>query len=314
MMELDYRECIVGKDGIQKPSDLYEWEFRIKKSDEHVPGANEPRHDRHRKTRFDEIETFLSSDNPRPFCIFHAASLPHSPELNEIPNGLKGYNANNWYMDYEFGRYMELLKKYDLEKNTIVIYVNDNEAQQPRTKNLLYDTSLNVPMIVRWPGHTKPGTTSHAMVGFIDVLPSLLDVAGGNQPDELDGKSMVNVWEGDTDHHHGEIYASYTGVIVGSKRQETPFPVRAVRTDRYKYIRYINHQMAHPKLKGKEFPAEELFDLNNDSGEQKNLAADPKFQKVVNELSEKVDVWMEQVGDKGIESELATLKKYPPKK
>ena len=79
MKELGYRACIVGKDGIQKPSDLYEWEFRIKKSDEHVPGADEPKHDRHRKTRFDKVEKFIGDDDPRPFCIFHAASLPHSP-------------------------------------------------------------------------------------------------------------------------------------------------------------------------------------------------------------------------------------------
>lgn len=314
MKELNYRACIVGKDGIQKPSDLYEWEFRINKSDEHVPGANEPLHDRHRKTRFDEVETFLGSDSPRPFCIFHAASLPHSPKLNEIPNGLKGYDANNWYMDYEFGKYMELLKKYRLEENTIVIYVNDNEAQQPRTKNTLYDTGINVPMIVRWPGYTKPGTTSNAMVSFIDILPSLLEVAGGSQPNELDGKSMVKVWEGNTDQHHDELYFSYTGVIVSSKRQEIPFPIRAVRTHDYKYIRYLNHQVAHPKFNGQMFPDEELFDLRDDPNEQKNLADDPKFQTIKNELSEKVDVWMKRISDKGIESELATLEKYPPKK
>lgn len=314
MKELDYRACIVGKDGIQKPSDLYEWEFRIKKSKEHVPGANEPKHDRHRKSRFDEIEKFIGAESSRPFCLFHAASLPHGPNLNKLPNGLKGYDASNWYMDYEFGRYMELLKKYGLEEDTIVIYVNDNEAQQPRTKNTLYDTGVNVPMIVRWPGHVNPGTTSDAVVSFIDILPTLLEVAGGERPPELDGKSMLNVWEGKTDHHHDELYFSYTGVIVSFKRQETPFPIRAVRTDRYKYIRYLNHQVAHPKFKGKMFPAEELFDLENDPTEQKNLADVSEFQAIKNELSKKVDVWMKKIGDKGIESELAALEKYPPKK
>jgi len=314
MKEIGYRACIVGKDGIQKPSDLYKWEFRIEKSDEHVPGANEPKHDRHRKTRFNEVEKFLRAKSSRPFCIFHAASLPHSPTLNMISNGLQGYDASNWYMDYELGKYLELLKKYDLEENTIVIYTNDNEAQKPRTKYTLYDSGLNVPLIVRWPGHIKPGTTSNAMVGFIDILPTLMEICGVEIPLSIDGKSMLDIWEGKTDHHHDELYFSYTGVAVGgSKRQETPYPIRAVRTHNYKYIRYLNSKIPHPKL-GKIFPSEELFDLRNDPQEQKNLANLPEFETIKNELSKKIDIWMKKIGDKGIESELAVLKKYPPKK
>ena len=273
MKEIGYRACIVGKDGIQKPSDLYEWEFRIKKSEEHVPGADEPKHDRHRKTRFDEVEKFVALNSSRPFFIFHAASLPHSPALNEIPNGLTGYDAANWYMDYELGKYLELLKNYNLDDNTIVIYVNDNEAQNPRTKNTLYDTGLNVPMIVRWPGHIKPNKTSEAMVGFIDIMPTLMDIAGYEKPAVMDGKSMLDVWEGKTEKHHDELFASYTGVIVSSNRQEKPFPIRSIRTSEYKYIRYLNHKITHPKFTGQMFPPEELFDLKNDPGELKNLAS-----------------------------------------
>lgn len=312
MKELGYRACLVGKDGIQKQSDLYDWEFYIAKSDEHVPGADEPKHERHRKSRFDEIEKFLSSDKKRPFTLVHAASLPHSPNLNKLPNGLEGYDASNYYMDYEFGRYLEILKKYNLDNNTIVIYVNDNESQQRRTKNLLYDSSLNVPMIVRWPGHIKPGSISNAVVSFIDVLPTLLTITGGQIPSTIDGKNMLDVWEGRTDHHQDEIYASYSGVIVGSERQETPFPIRAVRTHDYKYIRYPNYKVAHPKLKGEMFPFEELFDLKTDPKERKNLATVPEFLAIKKELSDKVDAWMKRNGDIGIESELATLKKYPP--
>ena len=50
MKELGYRACLAGKDGIQRDSDLYKWEFKIEKTKEHVPGANEPQHDRHRKS------------------------------------------------------------------------------------------------------------------------------------------------------------------------------------------------------------------------------------------------------------------------
>jgi len=313
MKELGYRACIVGKDGIQKPSDLYEWEFRIKKSDEHVPGADEPKHDRHRKTRFDKVEKFIGDDDPRPFCIFHAASLPHSPLLNQMPNGLKGYDANNYYMDLELGNYLDLLQKYGAEKNTIVIYVNDNEAQLDRTKNTLYDTGINIPMVVRWPGHVKAGSTANIMVSTLDILPTLLEIAGGDIPDNLDGKSMLEVWQGKTEPLHDKLFFSYTGVIVSSNRQETPFPIRAVRTDRYKYMRYINSGIGHPKLNGKIFPYEELFDLKSDPEEKHNLAGSAESAQIKEVLSRDVDAWMSSMNDNGIESEKEALLRYPAK-
>jgi uncharacterized sulfatase len=313
MKEIGYRACIVGKDGIQKPSDLYDWEFRIKTSNEHVPGANEPKHDRHRKTRFSEVEEFLKSDDSRPFCIFQAASLPHSPLLNKLPNGLEGYDANNYYMDFELGKYLDLLKTYNIEDNTIVIYVNDNEAQLERTKNTLYDTGIHVPMVIRWPDRIKPGTTTNTMVSTLDLLPTLLEITGGEIPEILDGKSMSGVWDGKTDQLHDKLFFSYSGVIVSKKRQETPFPIRAVRTDRYKYIRYINYQAGHPKKNKKIFPAEELFDLQKDHEEQKNLAESPEYAKVKDQLSHEVDLWMKAMNDKGVESEEEALRRYPVK-
>ena len=312
MKEIGYRACIVGKDGIQKPSDLYEWEFRIKKSEEHVPGANEPHQDRHRKTRFDEVAKFLSSKDDRPFCLFHAASLPHGPDLNEIPNGLKGYDANNFLMDAELGQYLDLLESHGLDKNTVVIYLNDNEAQNDRTKNTLYDTGIHIPMVVRWLGRIKPVTDIDPMVSTVDMLPTLIEIAGGEVPQAVDGVSMLGVWDGKVKELHKELFFSYTGVIVNdSGRNEIPFPIRAVRTSDFKYIRYLRNEVGHPKQKGAMFPAEEFFDLRNDPGEQNNLADSPEHQEQKAVLSQKVDAWMAEMNDKGVESELAALKKYP---
>lgn len=221
MKDLGYRACIVGKDGIQKPSDLYEWEFRIDKSDETVPAAPPPKYEwkgssRHKKTRFNEVENFISSDDPRPFCIFHAASLPHDPELQKLPNGLEGCDASNWYMDYELGKYLKLLKKYDMDKNTLVIYNNDNEAQKPRTKNTLYDTGLNVPLVMRWPVVIKPGTVHHELVTTLDILPTLFTAAGTLTPENLEGKSLLDLLNGEKSKLHDELYFSYTAVNVGN--------------------------------------------------------------------------------------------------
>ncbi len=151
MKALGYRACLINKDGIRKPSDMYRWEFVIKESDKLAPGATLPKSLRQRQTRFDELEAMLVSEDPRPFCILHASRQPHTPWLGKLPNGLQGYDASNWYMDYEFGQDLKLLDKHGLSDSTIVIYVNDNEANQPRTKYTLYDTGINVPCIVKWP-------------------------------------------------------------------------------------------------------------------------------------------------------------------
>ena len=158
MNELGYRACLVNKDGIRKPSDIYGWEKWILESDKLAPGATDPKSRRMRQSRFDEIEAFLSSDDPRPFCLMHASRQPHTPWLGRLPNGLEGYDASNWYLDHEFGRDLQLLEKHGLDESTIVIYVNDNETHVPRSKYTLYDSGLNVPCIVRWPGVTRPGS------------------------------------------------------------------------------------------------------------------------------------------------------------
>ena len=318
MKDTGYRACIVGKDGIQKPSDLYHWEFRIEKSKQPVPGATEEKHSRHRRTNFDKVRRFLTSNDERPFCVFHAASLPHGPELNRIPNGLSGYDAANHYMDHELGVYLKLLKDNQLDRDTLVIYLKDNEAQLKRTKYTLYDTGVRIPMVIRWPDVIEPGAKIDTMVSTVDLLPTLLDIIGAVIPEDshpMDGISMRDVWTGQTDRLRNELFFSYTGVIVGnSGRMETPYPVRAIRTDRFKYIRYLNHRIGHPKYKEQVFPEEELFDLSIDPDEQKNLAESGAHVNAKNHLSKRLDEWMSEMNDKGIESELQSLRRYPRRK
>lgn len=313
MKEAGYRACIVGKDHIAKPSDLYRWEFRIEKSAERMPGADEPQHDRHRKTDFYQVEKFITANDQRPFCLVHGASLPHAPNLTELPNGLKGYDASNWYLDYELGRYLELFDRLGLLDSMVILYVNDNESQQPRSKFTLFETGLHVPMIVRWPGKVKAGVVCDAMVGFIDILPTLLEIVHKDLPADVDGKSLLDLWQGRSDHHHQELFASYTGVLVSTLRQEIPYPIRSLRDRRYKYIRTLNHQVGHPKQNDAFFPYEQLFDLSADPGETVNLASEPRLQAIKHRMSAKVDAWMARMGDQGVESERQTLKKYPAK-
>jgi len=311
MKELGYRAALINKDGIRRPSDIYAWETWIRESNTPLPGATQPRSRRHRATRFDAVEKIMTADDGRPFCIVHAARQPHTPYLGRIPNGLEGYDASNWQLDADLGRYLQLLEQHGLVENTIVIYTNDNEANIPRSKYTLYDTGIRVPFIVRWPGHTTAGESSDAMVSFLDVLPTLVEIAGGESDPVWDGRSMRGVWEGTAETHHEELYFSFTGISLGSDRKTTPFPIRALRTDRYKYVRNLNYTLGHPSQDGVAVPYEELYDLEADPAERSNLADASELGDLKRSLSAKVDAWMKATDDEGIESELEALRRYP---
>jgi arylsulfatase A-like enzyme len=111
-----------------------------------------------------------------------------------------------------------------------------------------------------------------------------------------------------------ELFFSYTGVIVGnSGRMEMPYPVRAIRTDRFKYIRYLNHKTGQPKRNALVLPEEEFFDLSKDPNEQNNLAETDAHVNARHNLSKRLNEWMIEMNDKGIESELDSLRRYPRK-
>lgn len=121
---------------------------------------------------------------------------------------------------------------------------------------------------------------------------------------------MARLWRAATDRHHDELYFSYTGVTLGSAPEAIPFPIRAYRTRRYKHIRNINYRVGHPKRGGIRLPYEELHDLETDPGESDNLAGKPKLATIQEQLSAKVDVWMEKTNDQGIRSERESLRRY----
>ena len=209
--------------------------------------------------------------------------------------------------------------------NTLELYTSDHGAQWPFGKWNLYDAGIRVPLIVKFPGHTKPGTRSDAMVSWIDLLPTLIDVAGGEVPDGLDGRSFARVLDERATAHRDRIFTTHTG--DGGKNI---YPIRSVRTDRFKYIRNLFPESIHTThidgAKGKDGlivykswikkglkdpasmarvrayhqrPAEELYDLRADPFELHNLAADPKHSATLESLRKELDDWMKSQHDSG---------------
>jgi uncharacterized sulfatase len=164
------------------------------------------------------------------------------------------------------------------------------------------------------------------MVGFIDIVPLAIEVAGGKPPADLDGKSFLAVLEGKAPEHHDCIFGTYSHAAVSNSGGE--FPIRSARTRTHKYIRnfasgrtFTNNITAsaedirfwpswEDKARTDAFaaarvnlyqhrPPEELYDLRSDPYELKNLAADPAQKEVLAAMRKRLDDWMKQQGDTG---------------
>ena len=300
-----------------------------------------------------EIGKFLADVGERPFCLVFATNDPHLPwakntsydpeqltvppyllDLPETRAAMADYYTDVTNMDSEVGQALRALEEAGRDQDTAVIYTSDQGAQFPFGKWTCYDVGLRVPFIVRWPGRIEGGATSDAMIHFVDVLPTLIELAGGSPPDDLDGKSFADVLRGKADRHRDVVFGVQTtrGIIDGSEA----YAIRSVRTDRYHYIRNLNHDSAfHNVLIGKDRaywpawveraktdphaaavvrryqhrPAEELYDVRNDPYELNNLADDPALQRVKADLAGQLSRWMEQQGDRGVATELQAFER-----
>ena len=317
--ELGYRPVLMGKKHI-KPRDAY--------SAFELPGGIKP-DEKGRRGLWRDLDTgavdrfladYVQRDDRKPLCLIVADTSPHvywppnegydpfalnlPPYLVDTPTTRREraeYYTDVTKMDRNLGRVLDSVERHGLADNTLFIYTSDNGAQWPHAKWNLYDAGVRTPFIVRWPGKVEPDATSGAMVSFVDVLPTLIEAAGGEPPSRLDGRSFLPVLLGERDEHREVIFATHTGDPNFNES-----PMRAVRTGRYKYIlnlrpdrEYITHITDADPLDGRDYweswlrkaehderaakivrdyqhrPAEELYDLRTDPYEMVNLAGDP---------------------------------------
>jgi N-sulfoglucosamine sulfohydrolase len=317
MRNLGYKTGLVGKEGVHKiptrPTNLFTWDVRIPHTKTTIKGAehSEKSAKKHRMMDYEKIDKFIS-DTKEPFCLFVASSLPHGPEMTTIENGLTGYEANNWSTDLQVGRYMKMLEKAGKTGNTVIIFVSDNGSNTPRSKYTLFEPGIHIPMIITWPGHVKPNTETDALVDFTDVMPTLIDLAGGESHSNMDGKSLQSLMKGEDVIIHDDLYSSFT--CLGVNDVNDPYPIRAVVTEQYKLIRYLNPGIVPPKgtVKTKS-PEYLLFDLKNDPKELKNLAMNKKYQSIMKDMMKRLNKWTVVVGDKGLDTELEAIEMFPGK-
>ena len=195
---------------------------------------------------------------------------PYHPDAPEVRRDLANYYDLVTAVDKKMGEVLDTLEKWGIASNTVIILTGDHGRGLPRSKRWVYDSGIHVPLIVRWPGHIKPGEVRDDMVTFIDFAPTTMSLAGVPEAGPTD-RPLVFVpggaAEGQTAH---EIYSPMQGIVfLGSnsqKRQyifaardrmdETYDRIRAVRDKQFKYIRNFAPELPYAQriAYGEEMP------------------------------------------------------------
>jgi len=178
-------------------------------------------------------------------------------------------------VDESVGRLLEYLDKEGLADNTLVVYSADQGFYLGEhgwfDKRWIFEESLRTPLVVRWPGQVKPGSTNRDLVSNLDFAETLLEAAGLPVPAEMQGRSLVPILKGQkpADWRTSFYYHYY----------EFPGPHAVARhygvvTDRYKLVRFYDPQPAYW----------ELFDLGKDPLELKSVYGQPDYAEVQKDL------------------------------
>ncbi|QDV22559.1 sulfatase family protein [Aureliella helgolandensis] len=235
-------------------------------------------------------------------------------------------------IDRRVGQTRRLIAKHLDAKNTLVVYTSDHGMPWPFAKWALYETGIRTPLIAVWPGKIQPSSSTDAMVSWIDLILTLIDLAGGTSPSGIEGRSFAKVLMGETNKHRDVIFATHKG-----DNEKNVYPIRSVRVGKWKYIRNLHPEFAYtthtdvwametprdPKHwahaghhwqsyidaaktapKAAAFlhdyhsnPAEELYDLESDPFEKNNLATPSHQARTLTKLRELVVQQMQEVDD-----------------
>ncbi len=229
-------------------------------------------------------------------------------------------------MDRQLGGLLESLRRHGLDGNTLLFASADQGIQWPFAKWNLYDAGIRVPLVARWPGRVRAGSTTDALVSLIDLLPTMVEAAGGTPPEGIDGESFLPVLLGQKDVHRDAVFAHHT-----ADGKMNDYPARCIRTATHKLIlnlkpesTYTSHITNHIATSGRDYwdswvkraetdpaaaeivrayqhrPPDELYDLKLDLYETHNLLKVGQGREHARMLRRRLEQWMEDQSDEGL--------------
>ena len=231
------------------------------------------------------------------------ANLPDTPETRR---DMAAFKASARSLDQGIGAVLNGLYELGLSDRTLIVCTTDHGLAFPGAKATLYDRGTGVMLIMRGPGGFAGGKVYDAMVSQLDIYPTLCELAGAEKPSFLQGTSLLPLVHDDVEAIHDEVFTEVTFHAAYE-------PTRAIRTERWKYIRRFDENR-HPVLANcddsasKEIlvgagwadqgvAAEQLYDLVLDPNELRNLAGEPGHAEVLAGLRRRLTAWMEETDD-----------------
>ncbi|MBT4263972.1 MAG: sulfatase [Deltaproteobacteria bacterium] len=302
-------------------------------------------------------------EGEKPFCYIYCSHNPHLPwtsgkeisydpasftvppyllDTPETRTALSMYYREISALDNQVKKLLDTLKTTNKDQNTLVLFTSEQGSAFPRAKWTCYDMGLRTALIARWPGQIQAGTLTDAMVRYVDVVPTLVELAGA------DPKAIDTGRDGAADGNRGFDGFSFADVLKGTKKEHAQWTYgiqtdpgvhqRSVRSKEYKYILNMQpgskftckawgkpgieetleswHTLAKQDNPAKSTmdeivtpPKEMLFAIDKDPYEQNNLADNPEYEEVLSQMREQLAVWMKQQGDDGLSG-----KKKPKRK
>lgn len=289
------------------------------------------------------LEWLRERKSDQPLCLFVGTNWPHVPwpedpegiepgDVKIPPNHVRNAVTKKWRarytaavrtMDKELGQVFDLARE-KFGDDLFFLHTSDHGAQWPFGKWNLYEDGVRTPLLASWPGKIPSGVRTGAMVSWIDILPTLVEAAGGEAPQDIDGRSFLPVLTGEKEEHRDIVLTTHSG-----DGNYNVYPIRAAHgPDGLKYIRnlrpdlsfrshvtsaknsgdsgywdsWVDKAVKNPEARRKvrnymRRPAEELYQTDEDPWERNNLIGDPDFSERAGELRQDVDEWMEETGD-----------------
>lgn len=291
---------------------------------------------------------FFAADNSQPFFLLIGYSDPHRakggfaneyeypgiqkitynpkkvriadflPNLPEVRQDLAEYYQAISRLDQGVGLVIKALKQSGKKDETLIIFVSDNGMPFVGAKTNLYDPGIHLPLIIRSPLQKKRSVVNHGMVSWIDITPTILDWAGIKPPYKLPGRSILPILEQSNPPGWDSVFASHSFHWISEY-----YPMRAIRTQQYKYIWNLAHQLPYPlagdirdsltwqgvvsrknPMIGRRSleaylyrPEHELYHLKKDPYEVHNVAKNPAYTSVLAKVQTQVRKLMQDTSD-----------------
>jgi arylsulfatase A-like enzyme len=246
----------------------------------------------HLTIRKDLNETDLKGDPPE--------GLDKKEELRwKYQRYIKDYLRCVASIDDSVGRFLDFLDQEDLAENTIIIYTSDQGFflgdHGWYDKRFMYEESLKMPLLVRYPREINAGSRAEQMALNIDFAPTFLDFAGADTPRKMQGASLRSFMKGEhPSKWRKSMYYRYWAHLIS---HEVPAHY-GIRTEKYKLIHYYGESHGIKGTVHRSTPAEwELFDLDKDPMELNNVYSDPIYEATVRELKQELQSLKQQYGD-----------------